>query len=52
MQQIDITLTPEQYDDKGLMRQAVAKQLGTADNAIGHIAVVRRSLDSRRRQVC
>lgn len=52
MQQIDITFTPEQYDDKGLMRQAVAKQLGTADNAIGHIAVVRRSLDSRRRQVC
>ena len=48
MQTIEITLTPEQYNDGELLKQAVSRQSGIAESDIGHVEVVRRSLDSRR----
>ena len=49
---LDITLTPEEYDTPALLRGAVARQLHCESGNLGHIAVVRRSLDSRGRRVC
>lgn len=49
---IDITLTPKEYDDPDLLHAAVVRQLQCHSDDIGSVSVVRRSLDSRRRQVC
>ena len=51
MQQITLTLTPEQYHHADEMRQAVARTLHLRAEQVGHVEVVRRSLDSRRGQV-
>ena len=45
---LDIDLTPQQYATPDLMRQAVAGRLSLRDDDLAHVAVVRRSLDSRR----
>ena len=49
---LDITLLPEEYDSPALLRSAVARQLQCDEKQMGHVAVVRRSLDSRGRRVC
>ncbi|MCR5423537.1 MAG: FAD-dependent oxidoreductase [Bacteroidales bacterium] len=51
MQRIAIDLTPEQYHIADERVAAVARQLHVAPSRIGHIEVVKRSIDSRRGQV-
>ncbi len=48
MKRIDIELTPEEYFGEELLRAAVRRKTGIPDSDIGHIEIVRRSLDSRR----
>ncbi len=47
MKTIDIVVTPEIYHHAEQLRAAAAQQLGVAETDVGHVAVVRRSLDSR-----
>jgi len=51
MQTITITLTPEQYHHGEELTLAVARNLHLRKEQIGHVQVVKRSLDSRRGQV-
>lgn len=44
----DIQLTPEEYHTPELLRAAAARRLGIGVGEVGHVVVVRRSLDSRR----
>lgn len=44
----ELTLTPEEYHDEGLLRKAASRATGIAEADIVHVEVVRRSLDSRR----
>ncbi len=48
MRIIDIDLRPEEYFNEELLRRAIAKHIGVFEKEIGHVEVVRRSLDSRR----
>lgn len=48
---LDIDLTPQQYTTPNLLRQAVARKTGIAENDIVHVQVLRRSLDSRRGRI-
>lgn len=48
MQNLQLSLTPEQYHTEALLRQAVSSKLGVGTDGIAHIEVIRRSLDSRR----
>ena len=51
MQTITLDLTPEQYHIPEEMQRAVGRKLHIRPDQIGHLQVVRRSLDSRRGQV-
>ena len=51
MENITIDLTPEQYHVPEQMRQAVARQLGVAADALPELHVVHRTLDCRRRNI-
>ena len=48
---IDIDLTPEEYCTEPLLRQAVARQLALQPDSVAHVALRRRSLDSRRGRI-
>ncbi len=48
MKPIELNLTPEEYCNGHLLKEAAARSLGIAPAGIGHVEVVRRSLDSRR----
>ena len=48
MKTIDLDLSPEQYATPDLLRRAVAKKLSVSPDDLGHVGVLRRSLDSRR----
>ncbi len=48
MKRIDIELTPEEYFGEELLRAAVKRKTGIPAGELGHIEIVRRSLDSRR----
>ena len=48
MEKINIDLTPEEYSVEKLLKEAKARKMGIGVGEIGHIEVVRRSLDSRR----
>lgn len=47
-QTLDIDLTPQQYVTPDFMRRAVADRLSLHESDFAHVAVLRRSLDSRR----
>lgn len=45
---IEVVLTPEEYFNPTLLKATTARLMGIAASDIGHIEIVRRSLDSRR----
>ena len=47
MKKIEIDLTPEEYGVEELQRLAMARELELSVEDIGHVEVIRRSLDSR-----
>ena len=49
---LQLRLTPELASEHTQLRRAVARQLGTTDEAIIHMDIRRRSIDARRRPVC
>ena len=48
MRAIELTLSPEEYYDQDLRREAAARACGMHVSDVGHVEVIRRSLDSRR----
>lgn len=48
MKNVELNLTPEEYYNGHLLKEAAARCIGTVPADIGHVEVVRRSLDSRR----
>lgn len=48
MKNVELDLTPEEYFNERLLKAAACRRLGIAADAIGHVNIVRRSLDSRR----
>ena len=48
MRTLELTLTPEEYCNEQLLREAVSRKMGIVADEISHVEIVRRSLDSRR----
>lgn len=48
MERIELDLTPEEYFTEHLLKASAGRRIGVAAEEIGHVEIVRRSLDSRR----
>lgn len=48
MKSIELNITPEEYHNVQLLKEAAGRCLGVGPNDISHVEIVRRSLDSRR----